>query len=75
MHAKGDIFVSAIDHQQAYRHTDNDKKCGQFAAVHEDGLGEYFAEDHIEHGAAGEGKAQGEADRPYICLLYTSRCV
>lgn len=51
------------DHEHAQGQAYHDGEGGELAAVDEVALGHDFAEHHIEHGAGGEPKRHGEAQR------------
>ena len=51
------------DNKQTHQHAHDGGKGRQLAVVHEDGLGQDLAEDHIQHGAAGKAKAQRQTQR------------
>ena len=48
--------------QHTHQHTSDGGEGGQLAVVHQDGLGQDLAEDHIQHGTAGKAQAQGQAN-------------
>ena len=52
------IHSDHLEHH--YTHdTNNGRKCGEFAVVHEDGLGQDLTKYHIQHSTAGKAQAEG----------------
>ena len=58
------FFFSLENDQHTNQNAHNGGEGGQLTVIHQNGLGQDLAEDHIQHGAAGEAQAERQTMGP-----------